>query len=211
MIGQNPPHDPKPLSALDFTIGDTGSFEWDSSRNADLLTVSNGGQTIEWGPRKPEYTGKYYPPAWVPASTRSHLHSGRFIWDFVIDELANAQLGLGFMLLWNLGPDWGFFGYLGASTTAWAYDPSSGDVVTNTASIQGGLPKVSDGRSGTVTVRIELPREAAGTAWFSMDGRESRPMDLPEGAVVLPAACFLRESQKVSLASFREEWPRRPF
>ena len=28
---------------------------------------------------------------------------------------------------------------------------------------------------------------------------------LPEGSVVLPAACFLRESQKVSLAGFRVE------
>jgi hypothetical protein len=78
-------------------------------------------------------------------------------------------------------------------------------VVYATESIQGGLPKVSDGRSGVVSVRLDLPREAAGTAWFSMNGAESRPIALPEGSVVLPAACFLKESQKVSLASLRVE------
>jgi hypothetical protein len=186
-----------------FAEGDTGAFEWDAGHNTHLLTVSNDGRTIEWGPRKPEYTGKYYPPAWVPASTRARLHSGQFRWDFVINELAGAQLGIGFLLLWDIGPDWGFFGYLGSSTSAWSYDPSTGDVVYNTQSIQGGLPKVSDGHSGVVSVRLELPRDAAGTAWFSMTGTDSRPIALPDGSVVLPAACFLRESQKVSLAGFR--------
>jgi hypothetical protein len=141
----------------------------------------------------------------LPASTRARLHSGRFRWDFVIEEMAGAQIGIGFMLLWDIGPDWGFFGYLGSSTSAWAYDPSTGDVVYATASIQGGLPKVSDGHSGVVSVRLELPRDAAGTAWFSMNGTESRPIALAEGSVVLPAARFQKESQRVSLASVRVE------
>lgn len=163
------------------------------------------------GPRKPGYQGKY-PPAWVPASTRARLHSGSFGWDFVIDELAGRQLGIGFMLLWvtgleepRFGPDWGFLGYLGSSASAWSYDPSTGDVVSNTNSIQGGLPRVADGRSGVVSVRLKLPRDAAGTGWFSMSGAESRSIALPEGSVVLPAACLLRESQKVSLSSLRME------
>ena len=197
--------EPTLVKATAFAEGERGSFEWDASHNADLLTVSNAGLTIEWGPRKPQYIGKVYPPAWVPASTRARLHSGRFRWDFVIDEMAGAQIGIGFMLLWDIGPDWGFFGYLGSSTSAWAYDPSTGDVVYATESIQGGLPNVSDGRSGVVSVRLQLPRDAAGTAWFSMNGTESRPIALPEGSVVLPAACFLKESQKVSLASLRVE------
>src|SRR5262245_16564624 len=195
--------EPSLLKAAAFAVADRGAFEWDSGHNADLLTVSNNGLTIEWGPRKPQYTGKYYPPAWVPASTRSRLHSGRFQWDFVIDEMAGAQLGIGFMLLWDVGPDWGFFGYLGSSTSAWSYDPSTGDVVYNTASIQGGLPKIADGRAGVVTVHLDLPRDAAGTGKFSMNGTDSPPIRLTEGPVVLPAACFLKETQKVTLANFR--------
>jgi hypothetical protein len=200
-----PTREPELLKATALAPTDWGAFEWDAGRNADLLTVSNGGRTIEWGPRKPQYTGKYYPPAWVPASTRARLHSGQFRWDFAIDELAGAQLGVGFMLLWDIGPDWGFYGYLGSSTSAWSYDPSTGDVVYNTESIQGGLPKSTDGHSFVVSVRLELPRDSACTAWFSVQRTESRSVALPEGSVVLPAACFLRESQRVSLAGFRTE------
>ena len=82
----------------------------------------------------------------------------------MIDELGDARLGIGFMLLWDIRrPDWGFFGYLGSSTSAWSYDPSTGDVVYNTKSIQGGLPTVADGHSGVVSIRLELPRDAAGS------------------------------------------------
>ena len=204
-MNPDPRRDPGLLKATAFAPTDWGAFEWDAGHNADLLTVSNNGRTIEWGPRKLQYTGKYYPPAWVPASTGARLHSGPFRWDFVIDELAGAQLGIGFMLLWEFGPDWGFFGYLGSSSSAWSYDPSTGDVVSNTESIQGGLPKSTDGHSGVVSVHLELPRDAAGTAWFSVQGVESRLIALPESSVVLPAACFHRESQRVSLAGFRTE------
>jgi hypothetical protein len=202
---QDSEREPSLLKAATFAQTDRGSFEWNSSHNADLLTVSNNGQTIEWGPRKPEYTGKQYPPAWIPASTRSRLHSGHFEWDFVIDEMAGGQIGIGFMLLWEIGPDWGFFGYLGSSSSAWAYDPSTGDVVNGTKSIQGGLPKIAGGRAGVVTVRLDLPRYAAGMGRFSVNGTESMPIELPEGSVVLPAACFLKERQKVTLANFRVE------
>lgn len=202
-MSQDPRREPALLKATALAVTDIGSFEWDATHNADLLTVSNDGRTIEWGPRKPQYTGKHYLPAWVPGSTRSRLHSGYFQWDFVIDELAGAQIGIGFMLLWDVGPDWGFFGYLGSSTSAWAYDPSTGDVVHNTKSIQGGLPKITDGRAGVVTVQLDLPRDAAGFGMFSMNGTRSLPISLPEGSVVLVAACLLKESQKVSLANFR--------
>jgi hypothetical protein len=197
--------EPALLSATSFSETDRGSFDWNPNHNADLLTVSNGGRTIEWGPRKSEYKGKFYPPAWVPASTRSHLHGGKFQWDFVIDEMACAQIGIGFMLLWDIGPDWGFFGYLGSSTSAWAYDPSTGDVVYNTESIEGGLPKIADGHTGVVSVQLDLPREAEGAARFSINGTASKPIRLPTGSVVLPAACLLKESQKVTLANFQEK------
>jgi len=194
---------PKLLRATSLDESDIGSFEWNAKHNADLLTVSRGGMTIEWGSRKWGHTG-HYPPAWVPASTRAHLHSGTFRWDFVVDVLAKRQIGIGFMLMWHddkhTGPDWGFFGYLGASPSAWAYDPRSGDVVVNTASIEGGLPKFEE--TGTVSVVLELPRTAAGSARFEVDGRTSKNIALPEEAVVLPAACLLKESQRVTLANF---------
>jgi hypothetical protein len=195
--------EPSLLKATAVAMKDRGAFEWDAEHNADTLSVSNSGRTIEWGPRKPEYEGMY-PPAWVPAQTRARLHSGRFQWDFVVEEMAEGQIGIGFMLLWDLGPDWGFFGYLGASSTAWAYDLSTGDVVCDTRSIEGGLPTSADGHTGIVTVHLELPRQARGKARFSVDGVDTRSIELPEGAVILPAACLLRESQKVTLSGLRE-------
>jgi hypothetical protein len=195
---------PSLLKATTLSAKDIGLFKWDSNYNPDLLTISNNEQTIEWGPRKPQYKAKYYPPAWVPALTLSHLHSSRFQWDFVVEEMANAQIGIGFMLLWDIGPDWGFFGYLGASDTAWSYDPSTGDVVSNTKSIQGQLPTFVDRHRGTVTVHLDLPRHTEGTARFSINGTDTQPILLPQSSVVLPAACFLKESQKVRLANFQQ-------
>jgi len=202
MLPPNSVSQPTLLKAVDLAKSDIGPCEWNRLHNADLLTVSDDGQTIRWESKKPTYTGKHYPPAWVPASTRLKLHNGTFQWDFVVEEMNNAQIGVGFMLLWDVGADWGFFGYLGASPTAWAYDPSTGDVVSNTASIQGGLPKFADGRTGVVSVYLELPRSAAGTARFQVNGVACRTIGLPEGAVVQPAACFLKEGQRVRLAGF---------
>lgn len=116
--------------------------------------------------------------------------------------MASAQIGVGFILLWDVGPDWGFFGYLGASPAAWAYDPSTGDVVGNTQSIEGDLPKFADGRTGVVSVHLDLPRRGDGSARFRVDGVDTQRIPLPKGAVVLPAACFLRETQRVTLAQF---------
>jgi hypothetical protein len=202
--------EPRLLSAASLAEADVGTFEWDRDHVSSLLAVSPDGRTIEWRPRKVRVWQKFvsltrkdsYPPAWVPASTRMHVHSGTFRLDFVVDEMARAQIGIGFMLLWNAGPDWGFFGYLGSSPTAWAYDPSTGDVVCNTNSIQGGLPKFWDGRTGLVSVRLELPRHAEGFGSFIVDGLETRRIPLPAGAVVLPAACLLRESQRVTLRGY---------
>src|SRR5262249_48927334 len=106
-----------------------------------------------------------------------------------------------FMLQWDQGLDWGFFGYLGAGVTAWAYDPSTGDVVTGTKSIAGGLPKFLDAGRGIVSVRLELPRTQAGSGTFIVDGVPSPAIALPEGAVVVPAACLLREGQQIRLGA----------
>jgi hypothetical protein len=130
----------------------------------------------------------------------SLLHSGTFRLDFIVDEMASSQIGLGFLLGYEGGLlDWGFFGYLGAGRAAWAYDPSTGDVVNDTKSIEGGLPKFEDGRTGVVSMELELPRDGAGTGRFRVQGQASRPIALPSGAVVVPAACLLKEGQRVTL------------
>lgn len=200
-----PTEKPELLNADSMPIQDRGSFEWDRDHNAHRLRVSTEGRTIEWRRRDPgEPELSRHQPAWVPASTLCRLHSGSFAWNFVVDEMAEAQIGVGFMLLWNVGPDWGFFGYLGSSDTAWAYDPSTGDVVCGTQSIEGGLSKFEDGRKGTVTVELHVPRGTEGHATFSVSGTQSKPIPLPSGAVVMPAACFLRETQQVTLAGLEE-------
>lgn len=189
---------PELLRAGDLAEDDHGLLQWDGSHNGKILTVTNGGATIEWGPRKPENTAKYG-PAFVPASTRARLHSGTFDLEFSVDEMASRQIGVGFALLWNVGIDWGFFGYLGASPSAFSYDPSTGDVVTNTASIENGLPKSSDGRTAVVGLHLELPRHKEGRARFTMNGVHAKDIALPEGAVVVPAACLLKETQRITL------------
>lgn len=189
------------MKADAFDESDIGSCEWDRGHNPDSLTISDDGRTVGWEKKKREQEGKLkLLVAWVPASTRLHLHSGNYRWDFIVENMAKAQIGVGYMLLWNVGPDWGFFGYLGASPTAFACDPSTGDVVCNTKSIQAGLPKFTD--AGVVSVHLELPRQAEGSARFLVDGVFSDSIQLPEGVVVLPAACFLKEGQRVTLASF---------
>lgn len=100
---------PALLQADTFEDHDIGEFRWNPEHNRHLLTVTNNGQTIEWKPR--QGSEKNNPPAWVPTSTCLHLHIGCFRWDFKVDEMAFSQIGVGFMSLWDIGPDWGFFGY----------------------------------------------------------------------------------------------------
>ena len=191
--------EPALRKASEFDEPDVGTLTWDATHNSGVLSVSDDGLTVEWGPRKPVYEG-HYPPVWVPIRTEAHLHSATFSWDFVVEDMMNAQIGVGFMLQWDRGLDWGFFGYLGAGSTAWAYDPSTGDVVTQTKSIAGGLPTFGDGRTGVVAVRLELPRTDPGRGIFIVNGVEAPPVELPAAAVVVPAACLLREGQRVRLS-----------
>jgi hypothetical protein len=192
--------EPTLCNASEFDEQHIGSLTWDASHNSDYLSVSDDRSSVEWGPRKSSYEGAY-PPAWVPIRSEAHLHSGTFSWDFVIEEMASNQIGVGFLLQWDQGLDWGFYGYLGAGATAWAYDPSTGDIVTRTESIAGGLPTFVDGRSGVVSVRLELPRTRPGRGVFVVNGTESPPIELPSGAVVVPAGCLLREGQRVRLGN----------
>eukprot|EP00027_Filamoeba_sp_ATCC50430_P002805 CAMPEP_0168546538 /NCGR_PEP_ID=MMETSP0413-20121227/3552_1 /TAXON_ID=136452 /ORGANISM="Filamoeba nolandi, Strain NC-AS-23-1" /LENGTH=120 /DNA_ID=CAMNT_0008576723 /DNA_START=232 /DNA_END=594 /DNA_ORIENTATION=+ len=118
--------------------------------------------------------------------------------------MANRQIGVGFLLDWNIGPDWGFFGYLGSSGTAWSYDPSTGDIVRATESIQGGLPVIKNNK-GVITLELFLPRDKPGYAKFIIDGVDTPKVELPEGAVVVPAACLLALNQKVALKNMKRE------
>lgn len=192
---------PKLLTASGFAEDDVGTFTWDVEHNAELLSYSHDSRTVEWGPRRPK-VDETYPPAWLPTRTQARLHSGRFRFDFVIEEMAEAQIGVGLMLVWDAGLDWGFFGYLGAGTTAWAYDPLTGDIVNATESICGDLPTFPDKRRGVITLELELPRTKPGKATFLVDGVATPSIRLPPGAVVTPAACLLAETQRVTLANF---------
>ena len=152
------------------------------------------------------------------------LHSAAFTLEFRIDApLQGAQLGCGFLLDWStplpsLGsaapvgpgvrvgpgyPDWGFYGYLGSSTSAWSYDVSSGDLVFDTESVLTGLPRLApDTANATLVMCAELPRDGNGQVTFALDGAPpSPPLVLPRGAVLIPAAVLLADGQQVSLGA----------
>ncbi len=192
----NPKNDEQPriANAINYKKGDIGKVEWNKK---DSLILSNNNQTMEWGLKNRQM-------AFLTATTSLYLHSGKFVLDFNIEEMNSAQIGVGFMLLWDNGLlDWGFFEYLGAGHYAWAYDPSTGDVVNAEKSIQGGLPKFENRHSGIITVELNLPHNEEGFGKFIVNGVESNPIQLPVGAVVVPAACLLREKQKITIANFK--------
>lgn len=172
-----------------------------SSKNIDpIISISNNDQTIEWT------SDLTY--AWVGVETELLLYNGSFSLDFQVESMKNYQLGVGFLLAWDIGNgeisfDWGFYGYLGSSDSAYAYDPSTGDIVQNTQSIKGNLPKLEKD-SGLITLVLNLPAKEKGEAWFVIDGVQTPKIELPVGAVVKPAACLLRKGQKITLNNFVE-------
>lgn len=196
---KNPKNDEQPqlANAMTYDEEDIGKVEWDIEHNKDSLIFSNGNQTMEWNPKNGQIS-------FLPSTTALHLHSGKYTLDFNVEEMNSAQIGVGFMLLWDNGLlDWGFFGYLGAGFYAWSYDPSTGDVVNAENSIQGGLPKFENKRSGIITIELNLPRNAEGEGKFIVNGIESNPIKLPIGAVVVPAATLLRKDQKITISNFK--------
>jgi hypothetical protein len=194
---------PELISSQNLVQGDIGQFTWDTTLNTDDLEYSSDGSCATWKQAHME-PGQVAPRIWVPVQSQARLHSGDFRWDFKIEKIGDGQIGIGFMLDWTIGPDWGFYGYLGSSSSAWAYDPTSGDVVIDTRSIEGGLPIFSQGQ-GVVTVEAHLPREGSGSVRFVVDGKNSLAIDLPVGSVLVPAACFLAVGQRVSLQSLQQE------
>src|SRR5262245_45840701 len=87
---------PTLLMADGFADHDIGELRWNLEHNRDLLTFTNDGRTAEWHSRQRAADEPQL--AWVAASTCLRLHSGRFRWDFVVDEMASRQIGIGFML-----------------------------------------------------------------------------------------------------------------
>ena len=196
------PATPALLRDTDFADGDIGSFAWDPPAASDILSFAEDGLTVWWDASWRDGREAAKVPAWLGAPTQLHLHSGHFAWNFVIEDMASAQIGVGVMLLWNVGPDWGFFGYLGSSPTAWSYDPSTGDVVNNTESISSGLGRIEEGEVGVVSVALELPRKREGSLRFAVGGVWSPAVSLPPSSVVRPAVSLLAPSQRVKLDRF---------
>ena len=182
------------MKATDLQPEDQGELRFMCAKHPSLeVHVSKDGTTVEWTRGE---------AAWVQCPTTAHLHSGlyRVTFDTV---LKGDQIGVGFLLDGaKAGPDWGFFGYLGASGTAWAYDPWTGDVVTATRSIESGLPTFDRAcDAGTVVLELHLPRAGPGSAIFLVDGKASRAIELPESSVVVPAACLLQVGQSCTVSA----------
>ncbi|CAF1028420.1 unnamed protein product [Adineta ricciae] len=178
------------------TSNNFGEFCFDSARATKSgITFSNNDCTVEWT--------KPYEASWIPIQTKSKLHSGKWSLQFHVEEMKSAQIGVGFLLDWSIDPDWGFFGYLGASSTAWSYDPSTGDIVSRTDSIRGNLPKFN-GNNGIIELELDLPQKDKGSFTFIIDGVRTPTIQLPNsGAVAIPAVCLLSHGQKVTIKDLK--------
>lgn len=168
---------------------DFGDFSF-KGISEEYIELSNNNHTVEW--TKPSKV------IWFPVETKTRLHSGKWSLEFHVESMADRQIGIGFLLDWNISVDWGFFGYLGSSSSAWSYDPSTGDIVTRTASIHGNLPKFTND-SGLIGLELDLPSDAEGSFTFIIDGVRTPTKTLPVGAVAIPAVCLLKIGQKVTI------------
>ncbi|CAF4861210.1 unnamed protein product [Rotaria sp. Silwood1] len=177
---------------LSEEMNNVGEFRFNSNRHANSsLRFSNNDCTVEWIEASQAI--------WIPIETKAKLHSGKWSLEFDVEWMGTHQIGVGFLLDWNIGPDWGFFGYLGSSRSAWSYDPSTGDIVTNTESVHGNLPKFS-GNSGVIGLELDLPKNEIGKFTFIVDGVRTPTKQLPKsGAVAIPAVCLLSRGQKVTI------------
>lgn len=163
--------------------------EWDRQWTPNELDISDAGLTLAWD------TEEQF--AWLPAQTTAKLSDGIFFLDFHIDSIVSRQIGVGFLID---PPDWGFYGYLGAGRNAWSYDAFEGAIVTQEAAIYSNLPKIEE--SGTITMYLDLKRE--NKCVFFVNSVETPPIPLPPNSIVIPAACLLKQGQKVTLANFEQ-------
>ena len=174
------------------------------AKRSDTVTLSNNNTTASWT--------EAAQLSWVPVPSQTQFTNAKKVsWDFEFSH-KKRQIGFGFMLCFlvtdpktqnsKIDVDWGFFGYLGSSPNAWSYDPTTGDVVTDTESIEGGLPTFED--QGVVSVECVWEKEGA-WARFVMEGKASEKIQLPPEAVVRPAACFLKVGQVVTMKNLKVE------
>jgi hypothetical protein len=175
-------------SGASTTAAAEGNLRWDKQHTQKPLTISDDGLRLSW-----DNDSK---AIWLGSQATSRLSHGVFTWEFRIEEIAERQIGVGILLD---PPDWGFYGYLGAGKNAWSYDAFEGAIVTEEKAIHSGLPKIQ--QSGTVSVRLDLRRK--NECVFVVDGKETPAISLPEGAVVIPAACLLKKGQVVTLANLK--------
>jgi hypothetical protein len=164
-------------------------LRWDERHTQKPLTISKDGLTLSWDSDSKA--------VWLGSQTAGRLSNGVFTWDFKIEEIAERQIGIGILLD---PPNWGFFGYLGAGKNAWSYDAFEGAIVTEEEAIHSGLPTIK--KSGTVSVRLDLKKK--NECVFIVDGKETPAIALPQGAVVIPAACLLKKGQVVTLANLKQ-------
>jgi hypothetical protein len=163
-------------------------MRWDEEHTQKPLTISQDGLTLSWDSDSKA--------VWLGSQTTARLSGGVFAWDFQIEEIAGRQIGVGILLD---PPDWGFYGYLGAGKHAWSYDAFEGAIVTEEEAIHAGLPKIR--KRGTVSVRLDLKKKHQ--CVFVVGGAETPAIALPQGAVVIPAACLLKKGQVVRLVNFQ--------
>jgi hypothetical protein len=171
---------------------DSTDMRWDAGRTQKPLAISADGLTLSWE----QDADTKYQPSWLGSETTARLSGGVFTWDFQIKSVASRQIGVGLML----DPaDWGFFGYLGASNTAWSYDAYEGAIVTATEAVHSGLPAIRE--RGTVGVYLDLKHKYEFK--FIVNGTETPTVPVPKGSTVIPAACLLRKGQIVTIGNVR--------
>jgi hypothetical protein len=71
------------------------------------IVYSNDDHTVEWINASQII--------WIPVQTKAQLHSGKWFLEFDVESVETHHIEVGFLSDWNIGPDWGFFGYLGSS------------------------------------------------------------------------------------------------
>jgi hypothetical protein len=176
---------------MEFTVASPpivdDSISWDPNNTQSSLTVVDP-QTLEWS--------KDSPAAWLCAATTARLGKAKYKLEFRVEEIKGYQMGVGFLVF---PIDWGFYRYLGAGSNAYSYDPFEGAIVTQTEAIHSNLAKIAN--SGVITLELDLEGPAC-TAKFVVDGEDTPVIQLPDDAVVMPAACLLMRGQKVVLHNF---------
>lgn len=144
---------------------DNSQLHWNTNQTTDSLSITDNEQKVHWT--------QDIEAAWMGTQCLPILKNGIFEWEFEIGPLQNHQIGVGLMVY---PPNWGFFGYLGAGANAWSYDPSTGDIVTETESMKGNLPTIDKENGGIIKVILDL--KTNNTFQFVVDGKETEPVSI---------------------------------